>query len=98
MTPWAAKWYACCDEPHWRSTVVAGTVSGNPAAEHGVAADVQRLGAGLHDAAHDHVVDECGVEVVALDERLERLGGQVDRVPTREGAVALAAWRSGRRR
>src|SRR5262245_2594937 len=32
MTAWAAKWAACCDEPHWRSTVVAGTASGQPAA------------------------------------------------------------------
>ena len=32
MTPWAPKWTACWDEPHWRSTVVAGTVSGSPAA------------------------------------------------------------------
>src|SRR5688572_28321898 len=32
MTPWAAKWAACWDEPHWRSTEVAGTDSGNPAA------------------------------------------------------------------
>ncbi len=32
MTPWAAKWADCCDEPHWRSMVVAGTVSGQPAA------------------------------------------------------------------
>ena len=32
MTPWAAKWMACWDDPHWRSTVVAGTDSGKPAA------------------------------------------------------------------
>src|SRR5580693_7366517 len=32
MTPWAAKCTACCDEPHWRSTVVPGTDSGQPAA------------------------------------------------------------------
>src|SRR5580658_7993286 len=32
MTPWAAKCSACCDEPHWRSMVVAGTDSGHPAA------------------------------------------------------------------
>ena len=31
-TAWAAKWTACWAEPHWRSTVVPGTVSGNPAA------------------------------------------------------------------
>ena len=32
MTAWAAKAAACCDEPHCRSMVVAGTDSGNPAA------------------------------------------------------------------
>src|ERR1035437_998902 len=32
MTPWAAKCSACCEEPHWRSIVVAGTDSGQPAA------------------------------------------------------------------
>ena len=31
-TAWAAKWTACWAEPHWRSTVVPGTESGNPAA------------------------------------------------------------------
>ena len=25
ITPWATKCIACCDDPHWRSTVVAGT-------------------------------------------------------------------------
>src|SRR3954454_2368154 len=32
MTVAAAKATACCDEPHWRSTVVPGTASGQPAA------------------------------------------------------------------
>ena len=32
MTPAAAKCTACCDDPHCRSTVVAGTDSGQPAA------------------------------------------------------------------
>ena len=32
MTPWAAKWAACWLEPHWRSIVVPGTLSGQPAA------------------------------------------------------------------
>ena len=91
ITPCAAKCADCCDEPHWRSTVVAGTVSGKPGGEHGVAADVRGLLADLHDAAHDHVVDQRGVELVALDERLQRLGGEVGRVPARQLAVALAA-------
>src|SRR3954463_2014377 len=34
MTPWATKCAACCDDPHCRSTVVAGTVQGRPAATH----------------------------------------------------------------
>ena len=28
ITAWAANCSACCDEPHWRSTLVAGTLSG----------------------------------------------------------------------
>src|SRR4029079_8523285 len=32
MTPCAAKWAACWLDPHWRSIVVPGTVSGHPAA------------------------------------------------------------------
>src|SRR3954447_7743883 len=34
MTPCATKCAACCEEPHCRSTVVAGTVQGKPAATH----------------------------------------------------------------
>ena len=89
MTPWAAKWMACCEDPHWRSMVVAGTDSGQPGGQHGVAADVERLLGDLHDAAHDHVVDQGRVELVALGQGLERLGGQVDGVPVAELPVAL---------
>src|ERR1700746_1077639 len=31
ITAWAAKWTACWDEPHCRSTVTPGTLSGRPA-------------------------------------------------------------------
>jgi hypothetical protein len=37
-TPWAAKWMACWEDPHWRSTVVPGTSSGSPAASQQVRA------------------------------------------------------------
>ena len=30
-TAWAAKWTACWDDPHCRSTVTPGTLSGRPA-------------------------------------------------------------------
>ncbi len=32
MTAWAAKCMACCELPHWRSMLVAGTDWGSPAA------------------------------------------------------------------
>ena len=38
ITPCAAKCRACCEEPHWRSTVTPGTVSGSPAASQQVRA------------------------------------------------------------
>ncbi len=64
---------------------------GEPGREHGVAADVGGLLADLHDAAHDHVVDQLGIDLVALDERLQRLGGEIDGVPVAQLAVALSA-------
>ena len=59
--------------------------------EDGVAADVERLLTDLHHATHDHVVDEFGVEVVALLEGLEHLGGEGGGMPVLELSVALAA-------
>ena len=38
MTPWAAKWTACWEEPHCRSMVTPGTWSGRPATSHAVRA------------------------------------------------------------
>ncbi len=38
ITACAAKCTACCELPHWRSTVVPGTCSGMPAASHAVRA------------------------------------------------------------
>ena len=67
--------------------VVPGTVSGNPAASAALRPTFTGLVADLHDAAHDHVVDERGVEVVALDEGPQRVGGEVDGVPARQAAV-----------
>ena len=88
ITPCAAKWRACCDDPHCRSTVVPGTESGKPAARSALRPDVQRLLTHLRDAAHDHVVDHRGVEVVAHHERVEHVRGEVDGVPSGEPAVA----------
>ena len=91
MTPWAAKWADCCDEPHWRSTVVAGTDSGKPAASTALRPMLSAWAPTCMTQPMMTSSIEGGVEVVALDERLEGLGGEVDRVPARELAVALAA-------
>ena len=90
ITPWAAKCAACCDEPHWRSIVVPTDRLGEAGRERRVATDVDGLVADLHDAAHDHVLDERRVEAVAVDERLERVRREVDGVDVLELAVAAS--------
>ncbi len=70
ITACAAKCSACCDEPHWRSTEVAGHALGQLRRQHRVARDVDRLFAGLADAAHDHVVDQRGIDAGPVDQRV----------------------------
>src|SRR5690349_24109274 len=41
ITPCATKCAACCDEPHCRSTEVAGTDHGRPAATHALRVTLQ---------------------------------------------------------
>ena len=66
---------------------------GEARGERGVAPDVQGLVAHLHDAAHDHVVDQRGIEIVAVDQCTQRVGGEVDGMPAREHAVAATERR-----
>ena len=58
----AAKFTACCAEPHWRSTVVAGVSTGRPAWSQALRPDVEHLLAVLLDAAGDDVLDLRGVD------------------------------------
>ena len=89
ITACAAKCTACCDEPHWRSTVVPGTCSGQPGGEPAGAGDVAGLRADGVDAAEDDVLDRAGVDAGAVDQRLERCarpgrrGGRAARPPPR---------------
>jgi hypothetical protein len=73
-------------------------VVGPAGGEHGVAADVDGLLADLHDAAHDHVVDEAGVEVVALCSALRVSAARSAGCQSFSFAVALAERWCGRRR
>ena len=69
----AALKFPCIDEPHWRSTLVPHTVSGQPATSGDHPADVPALLADLGDAAHLHVLDLPGIEVVPRDEAVQHL-------------------------
>ena len=57
ITAWAAKCSACCDEPHWRSIEVPGTLSGSFDARMALRATLTACSPRLHDAAHDDVLD-----------------------------------------
>ncbi len=81
---------ACWAEPHWRSTVVPGTDSGKPGRQRGVAGDVHRLLPDGHGAAHDHVLHQGGVEVVAGQQGGQRLGRQVGGVPPGQAPTTAA--------
>src|SRR6185312_7494102 len=62
--------------------------------ENSVASDVGSLFTYLHDAAGNHVVDKRGIELIALDQALEREAEEIDRVPGFQHAVAPAERRA----
>jgi hypothetical protein len=55
-----------------------------------LAGDVGGLLAGLHHAAHDHVLDLGGIDLGAVDEGVQHLACEVGRMPAGE-AASLAA-------
>ncbi|MCY1220328.1 hypothetical protein D9M72_323380 [compost metagenome] len=57
---------------------------------------VAGLLASLADAAQDHVFDQDRIRAAARDQRIEHLGGEVDRMPAREAAAAAASGPAGR--
>ncbi len=76
--------------------MVPGTDSGQPGRQHGIARHVDRLLADLHDAPEHHVVDDAGIEIVALLQRPEGVRSEIDRMPILELAVASAERGSDR--
>ena len=91
ITACAAKCSACCEMPHWRSMLTAGTLSGSVGGQHHVAADVEALLADLADAADDDVVDRRRVDAGTRRERIEDFRAQVGRMPVAQRAAAPAA-------
>ena len=96
FTSAAARLVACCDEPHWASTVVAATSRGSPAREPRGPGDVEGLRADLAHAAADDLADQGGVDAAALDRRDLHRAEQVGRVHGAQAAVALAERRAHR--
>ena len=90
ITACAANWIACCEEPHCRSMVTAGTLCGMLRGQHRIAPDMERLLARLGDAAHDHVVDRGGIDPRPLGDRIEADRGEIDGMDAGE-APAFAA-------
>ena len=84
-----ARLVACCDEPHWVSTVVLATDEREPGAEPRGAADVEGLLADLAHAAGDDLADRGGIDARPLDGRLLHGGEQVGGVDGGQPAVAL---------
>ena len=83
-----ARLVACCDEPHWVSTVVAATSMRQAGGQPRGAGDVEGLLADLADAAADDLADLGRVDAGALDGGLLDGAQQVDRVDGGQPAAA----------
>ncbi|GGO79962.1 hypothetical protein GCM10012289_65500 [Nonomuraea cavernae] len=68
---------------------------GESRGEHGLASRGGRLLADLPDAAHQHVIDETGVDSLSPDQRGEHLREQVHGVGPRQRSGLLAAAHGG---
>ncbi len=88
MTAWAAKWMACWADPHWRSTVVPGTVSGKPAAR----AALRPMFMACSPTVMVHPMTtsstRAGSRSLRSTSALSGCGGEIDGVPARQLAVA----------
>jgi hypothetical protein len=54
---------------------------GEGGSENGVATDVHGLLADSHRAAHDHVLDEGGIQIITFHKGAQRLSGEIGRMP-----------------
>ncbi len=98
ITACAAKCSACCEEPHWRSIEVAGTLSGSFEA-------MTALRAMLVDCSPACITQPmmtssicAGVDAGALDQRVEHGGGADRPDASRRDALPCGRPRCERRR
>ena len=95
ITACAAKCSACCDEPHWRSTEVPGTLSGSFEA-------MTALRAMLLDCSPACMTQPMmtssicvGIGAGALDQRVQHGRGEIGRMPAGEASSLAAAGGAG---
>ena len=88
MTACAAKCSACWDEPHCRSIVTAGTLSGSLEAITRVASEGEGLLSCLADAAHDHILHGGRIDAGAIDQRVEDRRAEIGRMHAHQAALA----------
>ncbi len=93
----AAVAIAIRPDEHWRSMLMPATSTGQAGGDRALARDVEALGALLHGAAHDHVVDLAGFDAGALDRLADRDAAAMRRrLEVVEGAaIGLADRRAG---
>ena len=79
---------ACCEDPHWASTVVAGHLEREAGRQPGVAGDVHGLHADLVDTPTDDLADLGRVHPGAVEEGFLDVAEHVHGVPGGEFTVA----------
>ena len=91
ITACAAKCSACCEEPHWRSIEVPGTLSGSFEA-------ITALRAMLLDCSPACITQPMitssicvGIGAGALDQRIQHGSGEIGRMPAGEASSLAAA-------
>ena len=91
ITACAAKWSACCDEPHWRSMVTAGTLSGSDEASTMLRPMWKLCSPTWLTQPTMTSSIAAGSMPERADEGVEYLRAHVGRMPAAQRAAALAA-------
>lgn len=86
----ATMWDACCEEPHWQSTVVAAVSYGSPTVSQALRAGFMDCSCGVGDRAADDLFDAVGLDSGAAEKFTVGLAQQIGGVQIGERASAPA--------
>ena len=68
-----------------------GNAVGQIGREHRVATDIAALFAALRNTAGDHILDGTGIKVIAIGNRIQRSGAEINRMYARQTAATTAS-------